>query len=119
MAVLPPAPGMFSATICWPQFSDSFCATMRAITSLGPPAANARKEIQDVETQADPPGSARCRGEIQELGQMGTRRRNRYAQLHVSRRHRGGGQPGTQRQGYFAGAQLRPYRPARRQEQLS
>src|SRR5262245_37804544 len=38
--VLPPAPGMFSVTTCWPHVSDNFCATMRAITSVGPPAAN-------------------------------------------------------------------------------
>ena len=38
MPVLPPAPGMFSTTTCWPQVSDSFCATTRAITSVGPPA---------------------------------------------------------------------------------
>jgi hypothetical protein len=38
--VLPPAPGMFSVTTCCPQLSDNFCATMRAITSVGPPAPN-------------------------------------------------------------------------------
>src|SRR5262245_44856098 len=39
-AVLPPPPGMFSITTCWPNASETFCATRRAITSVGPPAAN-------------------------------------------------------------------------------
>ena len=32
-------PGMFSIRTLWPQASVSFCATMRALTSFGPPAA--------------------------------------------------------------------------------
>src|SRR5688500_5553069 len=36
-ARLPPAPGRFSITACWPQRSASFCPRARARMSLGPP----------------------------------------------------------------------------------
>ena len=39
-AVVPPAPMMFSITICWPSVPDMLSLTMRATTSVGPPAAN-------------------------------------------------------------------------------
>src|SRR4051812_32635370 len=32
------APGRFSITTPWPQISDSFCPTIRMLTSVGPPA---------------------------------------------------------------------------------
>src|SRR6266404_8050822 len=31
---------MFSTKNCWPRLSESRCATMRAMTSVGPPAGN-------------------------------------------------------------------------------
>ena len=34
------APGRFSITTPWPQISDSFCPTIRMLTSVGPPAGN-------------------------------------------------------------------------------
>ena len=34
------APGRFSITTPWPQSSDSFCPTIRMLTSVGPPAGN-------------------------------------------------------------------------------
>jgi hypothetical protein len=37
--VVPPAPATFSTTICWPSVRDMWSDTMRAITSVGPPAA--------------------------------------------------------------------------------
>ena len=40
MPMLPPAPAMFSTMNCWPRRSDSFCPISRAMTSVGPPAAN-------------------------------------------------------------------------------
>ena len=40
MPVVPPAPATFSITICWPSVRDMCSATMRATTSVGPPAAN-------------------------------------------------------------------------------
>ena len=70
-------------------------------------------------TQIHPPGPSRCRGEIQELGQVGPGRRNRYAQLHEPGGHRRGGAAGAQGQGDFARAQFRPARPAGRQDQIS
>ena len=36
---MPPAPGRFSITGCWPQVFDSDCPSMRASTSTAPPAA--------------------------------------------------------------------------------
>src|SRR5256885_9779370 len=36
-AILPPAPGRFSITTCWPQESASFWPRARARISLGPP----------------------------------------------------------------------------------
>src|SRR5215204_3973644 len=38
--MLPPAPGLFSITTCWPQISESLVARLRAKASLAPPAAN-------------------------------------------------------------------------------
>jgi hypothetical protein len=34
------APGRFSITTLWPQISDNFCAVIRMLTSVGPPAGN-------------------------------------------------------------------------------
>ena len=39
-AVVPPAPSMFSITMVWPSVLDMWSPTMRATTSVGPPAAN-------------------------------------------------------------------------------
>src|SRR5471032_2549957 len=39
MPMLPPAPARLSTTTCWPSDSESFCAMMRAMTSVGPPGA--------------------------------------------------------------------------------
>ena len=39
-AAMPPGPGWFSTTKRWPSFSPSLSATMRAVTSATPPAAN-------------------------------------------------------------------------------
>src|SRR5512147_1567595 len=39
MPVVPPAPVTFSITICCPSVRDMCSATMRAMTSVGPPAA--------------------------------------------------------------------------------
>jgi hypothetical protein len=38
VAIEPPAPPLFSITICWPSDLLILSATMRAITSLPPPA---------------------------------------------------------------------------------
>ena len=38
--VLPPAPGNVLHVDLLAELSESFCATRRAITSVGPPAAN-------------------------------------------------------------------------------
>jgi hypothetical protein len=40
MPVVPPAPATFSTMTGWPSVLDMFSPTMRAITSVGPPAAN-------------------------------------------------------------------------------
>ena len=37
---MPPGPGMFSITTCWPNFSLSLAAIMREVTSATPPAPN-------------------------------------------------------------------------------
>src|SRR5262249_47063707 len=37
--VMPPAPGTFSITTCWPRISLNRAARMRASVSIGPPAA--------------------------------------------------------------------------------
>ncbi len=37
---MPPAPPMFSTTICWPRLSLTRGAMSRAATSTGPPAVN-------------------------------------------------------------------------------
>src|SRR6185437_15913840 len=36
-ALMPPGPGMFSITTCWPNFLLSRSARMRAVTSATPP----------------------------------------------------------------------------------
>src|SRR5215471_20047195 len=38
--VVPPAPAMFSMIICWPRARDMYSLTMRAVTSVPPPAGN-------------------------------------------------------------------------------
>ena len=38
--VVPPAPTTFSITSCWPSVRDMCSPMMRAMTSVGPPAAN-------------------------------------------------------------------------------
>src|SRR6266540_643989 len=38
--MLPPAPPLFSITICWPQTSESRLARTRATASVPPPAGN-------------------------------------------------------------------------------
>src|SRR5262249_52805640 len=38
--VVPPAPATFSMTICWPSVRDMCSLTMRAVTSVPPPAGN-------------------------------------------------------------------------------
>src|SRR5262245_47201758 len=38
--MLAPPPPRFSTTICWPQMSDSFPATTRAMASVPPPGGN-------------------------------------------------------------------------------
>jgi hypothetical protein len=40
---MPLAPGRFSTTTDWPSASVSFCARMRAATSVPPPAAKPTK----------------------------------------------------------------------------
>ena len=40
MPVVPPAPTTFSITNGWPSVFDMWSPTMRAMTSVGPPAAN-------------------------------------------------------------------------------
>src|SRR5262245_19292374 len=40
-AILPPAPGLFSMTNCWPRCSESPWAMSRARTSMAWPTANA------------------------------------------------------------------------------
>ena len=40
MPVVPPAPTTFSITMVWPSVFDMWSVTMRAMTSVGPPAAN-------------------------------------------------------------------------------
>ena len=38
--MVPPAPPMFSMTTCWPSVRDMCSATIRAVTSVVPPAVN-------------------------------------------------------------------------------
>src|SRR2546430_216929 len=38
--MLPPAPGLFSTTTCWPHISESRAPTMRPIESMPPPGVN-------------------------------------------------------------------------------
>ena len=38
--MLPLAPDLFSATTCWPQISERWAATIRAVASIPPPAAS-------------------------------------------------------------------------------
>ena len=64
-------------------------------------------------------GPPRRRGEIQELGQVGPRGRDRHAELHAARGHRRRGAAGEEGQGDLACAQLRQQRPAGREEQVS
>src|SRR5262249_7216170 len=52
-------------------------------SSSSPPEKRNLHDVQENHT----PGPARRGREIQELGQVGTERRNRYAQLYASRRH--------------------------------
>ena len=40
MPVVPPAPAMFSTMNCWPSDFEKYSPTMRAMMSVGPPAAN-------------------------------------------------------------------------------
>src|SRR5262245_29623286 len=42
---MPPAPAMFSITICWPRLSPTRGAISRAPTSTGPPAANGTTSV--------------------------------------------------------------------------
>ena len=37
---MPPEPGRFSTTTGCPRYSDNFCASTRAVTSVPPPAEN-------------------------------------------------------------------------------
>src|SRR5947207_2167873 len=39
-AMLPPAPGLFSTTTCWPHISDSLAPTTRPMVSTPPPGVN-------------------------------------------------------------------------------
>ena len=57
--------------------------------------------------------------EIQELGSVGTRGRDRHAQSHVARRHRRGRPARAQGEGHFARAQFRPARSPGREKQVS
>ena len=45
LPVLPPAPGLLTTTNGLPSRSPSFCATMRASTSVGPPDANGTTSV--------------------------------------------------------------------------
>jgi len=38
--MLPPAPGLFSITTCWPHISESRAPRMRPIPSMPPPGVN-------------------------------------------------------------------------------
>src|SRR5262249_21079090 len=38
--MLPPAPGLFSTTTCWPHISESLAPRMRPIASMPPPGVN-------------------------------------------------------------------------------
>src|SRR5215468_10599146 len=38
--MLPPAPGLFSITTCWPHISESLAPRMRPIASMPPPGVN-------------------------------------------------------------------------------
>jgi hypothetical protein len=38
--ILPLAPARLSTSTCWPQESESFCATMRVTMSVAPPGEN-------------------------------------------------------------------------------
>ena len=40
MPVVPPAPATFSTTNCWPSAFEKYSPVMRAMMSVGPPAAN-------------------------------------------------------------------------------
>src|SRR5215469_1842838 len=42
---VPPAPVTFSTTTCWPSVRDMCSPTMRATTSVGPPAANGTMRV--------------------------------------------------------------------------
>src|SRR5216684_2929622 len=43
--VVPPAPVTFSTTTCWPSVRDMWSPTMRATTSVGPPAAKGTMRV--------------------------------------------------------------------------
>src|SRR5713101_255392 len=43
--VVPPAPVTFSTTTCWPSVRDLWSPTMRATTSVGPPAAKGTMRV--------------------------------------------------------------------------
>src|SRR6478672_7205787 len=47
--MLPPAPPLLSITICWPSVLLISCATMRACTSVGPPAGNGTMSLTGLE----------------------------------------------------------------------
>jgi hypothetical protein len=53
LAMLPPAPGLFSTTTCWPQISDSRFAAIRA---RGVGAAARREADHDADDAARPAG---------------------------------------------------------------
>jgi len=42
---MPPAPPMFSITICWPSDRDMLSWTMRAIASVAPPGGNGTTSV--------------------------------------------------------------------------
>src|SRR5215468_4385339 len=61
LPVVPPAPATFSTTICCPRVRDMFSPTMRATTSVGPPAANGTMRVIGRSGYAAFPSSGKAR----------------------------------------------------------
>src|SRR5207245_11442817 len=83
-AILPPAPGRFSITTCWPQDSASFWPRARARISLGPPGVKKTKKRTGFSGQpwaAAPPENAIGMNKAAAMRLMGSSSRTSYSPI--------------------------------------
>src|SRR6516162_969373 len=57
--MLPPAPGLFSITTCWPQISESRAPMMRPMLSMPPPGVNGTTSLMTRLGQPSAEGAVR------------------------------------------------------------